>query len=122
MDTNNNKKTKPTSEDPVKEALSHPNGPSLEEMLNGQEEKKPRPRSGSKDIPDPQIPIIWVGRVAWIKTKRLKRITFQPFIFILQPLLAVLFKRIDQIIGDHLRRAAFDLVALDHVNQLTILK
>jgi hypothetical protein len=33
------KPIKKASEDPIKEALGHPNGPSLQEMLNRQEEK-----------------------------------------------------------------------------------
>jgi len=61
METNNDqkKRIKPASEDPVKEALGHPNGPSLAEMLNGEEEKKPLKGKNSEKIPDnPDIPII----------------------------------------------------------------
>jgi len=59
MDTNKNKPVKPASANPVKEAESHPDGPSLEEMLNGQEEKKPQTAGNSKKIPDnPDIPVI----------------------------------------------------------------
>lgn len=42
------KPTKPASQDPIKEAQSHPDGPSLEEMINGQEEKKPATSKDSK--------------------------------------------------------------------------
>jgi len=42
MDTSEKKITKPASEDPWREAKGHPNGPSLMEMLNGQEERKLR--------------------------------------------------------------------------------
>jgi hypothetical protein len=56
MNTNKNKPIKPASTNPVKEAKSHPDGPSLEEMLNGQEEKKPQPGDNSKNVPD--IPVI----------------------------------------------------------------
>jgi hypothetical protein len=39
--------------------LGHPNGPGLEEMLSGQEEKKLKPGKNSKKTPDnPDIPII----------------------------------------------------------------
>ncbi|HVS91297.1 MAG TPA: hypothetical protein VHE59_04645 [Mucilaginibacter sp.] len=49
--------TKPASTDPVKEAVGHPDGPSLEEMLNGQEEKKLEKKNyNGKYTPD--IPII----------------------------------------------------------------
>jgi len=59
MNTNKKKITKPASDDPVKEALGHPSGPSLEEMLSGQEEKKLKPGKNSKKAPDnPDIPII----------------------------------------------------------------
>ncbi|MFI5159947.1 MAG: hypothetical protein ACHQHN_01660 [Sphingobacteriales bacterium] len=59
MDTNKNKPIKPASNDPVKEALGHPNGPGLEEMLNGQEEKKLKPGQNSKKAPEnPDIPVI----------------------------------------------------------------
>jgi hypothetical protein len=59
MNTSKKKITKPASDDPVKEALGHPNGPSLEEMLNGQEEKKLETCKNPKKAPDnPDIPII----------------------------------------------------------------
>lgn len=59
MNTNKKKITKPASEDPVKEAMGHPSGPSLEEMLSGQEEKKLESGKNSKKAPDnPDIPII----------------------------------------------------------------
>ena len=51
-----NQKDKPVKKansNPVKEAISHPDGPSLEEMLNGEEEKasknKKKPKSGEPD-------------------------------------------------------------------------
>lgn len=40
MKTNKQKITKPASNDPVKQAKYHPNGPSLPEMLAGREDKK----------------------------------------------------------------------------------
>lgn len=49
------KPTKPASKDPVKEVQSHPDGPSLEEMINGEEEKKPETDKGSKN----KKPDIW---------------------------------------------------------------
>jgi hypothetical protein len=55
---NKSKRIKPASEDPVKEALSHPNGPSLTEMIDGKEDDKPSPRADAKDVPEPDIPII----------------------------------------------------------------
>jgi len=59
MDTDKNKPIKPVSANPVKEAESHPDGPSLEEMLSGEEEKKPQTSGNSKKIPDnPDIPVI----------------------------------------------------------------
>lgn len=57
MKTTKKRVTKPASTDPVKEAKSHPYGPSLEEMLNGQEEKKLEKKNyKGKNTPD--IPII----------------------------------------------------------------
>ena len=51
--------TKPANNDPVKEALGHPSGPGLEEMLGGQENKKLKPGTNSKKAPDnPHIPVI----------------------------------------------------------------
>jgi|GEM_PF-1119329 len=59
MNTTKKRITKPASDDPVREALGHPSGPSLEEMLSGQEEKKLEPGKNSKKTPDnPDIPII----------------------------------------------------------------
>lgn len=57
MKTTKKRITKPASNDPVKEALGHPDGPSLEEMLVGKEEKKLEKKNyrGKKD---PDIPII----------------------------------------------------------------
>ena len=51
--------TKPANSDPVKEALGHPSGPGLEEMLGGQEEKKLEDGTYKKKNPGkPDIPII----------------------------------------------------------------
>jgi hypothetical protein len=51
--------TKPASDDPVREALGHPNGPGLEEMLGGREDKKLIAGKNSKKKPEePNIPII----------------------------------------------------------------
>ena len=59
MNTDKKKITKPASEDPVREALGHPNGPGLEEMLGGQEEEKLLPGKNVKKTPeDPNIPVI----------------------------------------------------------------
>jgi hypothetical protein len=61
METNNDKKkrVKPASEDPVREALGHPSGPGLMEMLAGAEEQKLVPGKNSKKPPEePRIPII----------------------------------------------------------------
>jgi len=58
MKTNKQHVTKPASNDPVKEAISHPNGPSLEEMLVGQEEKKLEKKNYKGKKSDPNIPII----------------------------------------------------------------
>ena len=56
-------KTKPikkASKNPVTEAKGHPDGPSLTEMLNGEEEKVMRREKGKKreDPPNGPIPII----------------------------------------------------------------
>jgi len=59
MNTNKKRIIKPASEDPIEEAMSHPNGPGLEEMLAGQEEKKLESGKNSRKKPeDPNIPII----------------------------------------------------------------
>jgi hypothetical protein len=59
MNTDKEKRTKPASENPVREARGHPNGPSLTEMLNRQEEKKLSPEKNSKKpSSNPDIPII----------------------------------------------------------------
>ena len=51
---------KKASSDPVKEAIGHPNGPGLQEMLNGEEEKvlkkKRKPEDGEPE--GGQIPVI----------------------------------------------------------------
>ena len=53
------RKIKPASDDPVREALGHPNGPSLLEMIGGHEEQELEPGENSKKAPDnPDIPII----------------------------------------------------------------
>lgn len=59
MDTNKKRITKPASDDPIKEAIGHPSGPGLEEMLSGVEEKKLKEGTRHKKKPeDPNIPII----------------------------------------------------------------
>lgn len=59
MNTHKKKITKPASKNPVKEAMGHPDGPSLMEMINGQEEKKVKLDHNSKKTPgNPDIPII----------------------------------------------------------------
>jgi len=61
METNNDKKkmVKPASEDPDREALGHPNGPGLLEMLAGAEEQKLEPGKNSKKPPEePHFPVI----------------------------------------------------------------
>ncbi|MBS1526615.1 MAG: hypothetical protein JST19_13245 [Bacteroidetes bacterium] len=59
MKTDKKRMIKPASDDPVKEAIGHPDGPGLEEMLSGQEEKRltGNTRKGKKPE-DPHIPII----------------------------------------------------------------
>ena len=52
MDTSEKKITKPASDDPWREAKGHPNGPSLMEMLNGQEERKLRGETPQKENPE----------------------------------------------------------------------
>jgi hypothetical protein len=50
---------KKASKNPITEAKGHPDGPSLTEMLNGQEEKVLRRRKGKKqDPPNGPIPVI----------------------------------------------------------------
>ena len=61
METNNDKKkmVKPASDDPDREALGHPNGPGLLEMLAGAEDEKLEPGTYKKKSPEePNIPII----------------------------------------------------------------
>jgi hypothetical protein len=59
MNRSKRKAVKPASKDPVKEAMGHPDGPSLKEMINGEEEKKLQSNKKSKKAPDnPDIPII----------------------------------------------------------------
>ncbi|WP_428330655.1 hypothetical protein [Mucilaginibacter sp.] len=41
--------TKPEYKDPIKEAISHPDGASLEEMIDGQEEVNKYPNQNEKD-------------------------------------------------------------------------
>jgi hypothetical protein len=53
---------KKASSNPVKEAIGHPDGPGLEELINGEEEKKLnknkkiKPENGEPD--DDPIPVI----------------------------------------------------------------
>jgi len=59
MRTSKRKITKPANDDPVKEAIGHPSGPGLEEMLGGVEEKKLKEGTRHKKKPEePNIPII----------------------------------------------------------------
>jgi len=54
------KPVKKANSNPAKEAIGHPDGPGLEEMLNGEEEKasknKKKPESGEPD--SGPIPVI----------------------------------------------------------------
>jgi hypothetical protein len=54
------KPIKKASKNPVTEAKGHPDGPSLTEMLNGEEEKTLRKKAGKKkeDPPNGPIPVI----------------------------------------------------------------
>lgn len=59
MKTKHKPVIKKASKDPVKEALSHPNGPGLSEMLNGEEEKAKKNRRRENGEPDcGPIPVI----------------------------------------------------------------
>jgi len=61
METNNEQKkiVKPASEDPDREALGHPNGPGLLEILAGKEDQKLEPGKTTKKPPEtPDIPVI----------------------------------------------------------------
>ena len=59
MNTHKQKETKPANNDPVKEAIGHPSGPDLEEMLGGQENKKLNTKKNARKAPeDPDIPVI----------------------------------------------------------------
>ena len=56
-----NKPIKKASSDPVKEALGHPNGPGLSEMINGKEEKAPKNKNMERKSGKPDggpIPVI----------------------------------------------------------------
>jgi hypothetical protein len=41
---------KPENTDPIKEAISHPDGPSLQEMIYGKEEKNRYPNPNEKAV------------------------------------------------------------------------
>ncbi len=61
MNSTNKPAVKKANSDPVKEALGHPDGPSLEEMLNGEEEKKLKKKNQQPKSDDPDggpIPVI----------------------------------------------------------------
>ncbi|MBS1530929.1 MAG: hypothetical protein JSU01_11510 [Bacteroidetes bacterium] len=59
MKTTKRRVTKPASNDPVKEAIGHPDGPGLEEMLAGQEEKNLEKKNyKGKKAANPDIPVI----------------------------------------------------------------
>ena len=53
MNTKDKPFVKKANPDPIKEAIGHPNGPSLQEMLNGEEEralkKKKKPEDDETD-------------------------------------------------------------------------
>lgn len=53
-----NKPIKKASSDPFKEALGHPNGPSLQEMINRQEEKKKKKKPENGEPEGGPIPVI----------------------------------------------------------------
>jgi len=53
-----NKPIRKASPDPVKEALGHPNGPGLSEMINGQEEKKKKKKPENGEPEGGPIPVI----------------------------------------------------------------
>ena len=40
MNTNKKRRIKPETDDPIKEAIDHPNGPSLTEMIYGKEDEE----------------------------------------------------------------------------------
>jgi hypothetical protein len=53
------KPIKKASNDPVKEAMGHPSGPSLTEMICGEEDKTPKKKIQENDEPDcGPIPVI----------------------------------------------------------------
>jgi len=53
------KPIKKASSNPVKEAMGHPNGPGLKEMINGEEEKAPKKKKSENGEPDGgPIPVI----------------------------------------------------------------
>ena len=73
METNDDKKklVKPANEDPVKEALGHPSGPGLLEMLAGAEDEKLEPGKNSKQPPEgPNIPVIWFRKEKQVQMAR----------------------------------------------------
>ncbi|MGZ3756874.1 MAG: hypothetical protein ACXVAY_04915 [Mucilaginibacter sp.] len=47
---NTQKRIKPESTDPIKEAISHPDGPSLQEMIYGKEEENRYPNPNEKEV------------------------------------------------------------------------
>jgi hypothetical protein len=46
---------KPENTDPIKEAISHPDGPSLEEMIYGKEEKNRYPNPNEKAVAEDKL-------------------------------------------------------------------
>ena len=60
MNTDDKPTTKKAHPDPAKEALSHPNGPSLLEMIDGKEDQAPK-KNKETDTGEPEngpIPVI----------------------------------------------------------------
>ena len=49
MNTKDKPSVKKANPDPLKEAIGHPNGPSLQEMLNGEEERALKKKKKPED-------------------------------------------------------------------------
>ena len=49
MNTKDKPSVKKANPDPIKEAIGHPNGPSLQEMLNGEEERALKKKKNPED-------------------------------------------------------------------------
>ena len=46
---------KPESTDPIEEAISHPDGPSLQEMIYGKEEENRYPNPNEKEVVESKL-------------------------------------------------------------------